>query len=92
MQSPNSKDKIQSPRGPASKVSNSGGSSFVPHPHHHLSSFKPRTMNNLKSDSPSSKGSNSPFEKHERSMTTLYGKYMKHKSYVDNHELGYSAE
>lgn len=92
MLSPNNKNKIQSPRAGNSKISVTGGSSFTPHPHHHLSNFKPKTMTDLKSDSPHSKGSNSPFEKHERSFTTLYGKYMKHKSYTDNHELGYSAE
>jgi len=49
-------------------------------------------LNDLRSVSPNSKKSNSPFNKHERSFSTLYSKYMEHKTYGENHDLGYTAE
>jgi hypothetical protein len=42
--------------------------------------------------SPDSKRSNSPFEKHERSFSTLYSKFQQHKTYGENHALGYTAD
>lgn len=43
--------------------------------------FKPKTLSDLRSVSPNSKKSNSPFNKHERSFSTLYSKLMGHKTY-----------
>ena len=54
--------------------------------------FKSKNMSDLRSISPKSKRSNSPFEKHEKSFSTLYSKFMQHKSYGENHELGYTAD
>ena len=65
--------------------------SFVPHPHHHLASYHQK-KSEIRESTPESKHSNSPFEKHEKSMNSLYSKYMQHKTYEEHHELGYTAD
>ena len=57
-----------------------------------LVGFKPKNMSELRSISPNSRVSESHFSKHEKSFETLYSRFMQHKNYEENHELGYTAD
>jgi hypothetical protein len=56
---------------------------------------KSRSGSKLNSNSPDSKlskSSNSPFTKHEHDFNSMYSRFMRHKNYNENHDLGYSEK
>ena len=91
MQSPRGKAKVENPNTQNGKKSPQKEKELSPRSRH-LIGFKSKNMSDLRSVSPNSKRSNSPFEKHEKSFSTLYSKFMQHKNYGENHELGYTAD
>jgi hypothetical protein len=57
-----------------------------------LVGFKPKQLSDLKPIKPGDKSIKSPVDKHERSFSGLYSKFIQHKVYSENHEVGYTVD
>lgn len=91
MYSPNKNKKSTSPNAKIEKNSSPEERILSPNSKR-LVGFKPKQLSDLKPIKPGEKSIMSPISKHERSFSGLYSKFMQHKTYSENHEVGYSAE